>query len=320
MVRLTIEDLAQLAGPSVKLLEMLADRLPKEVDYVTYRYATRSGGVREVLAPGATLDAVSKNLYRGFLRTFSYVAPPHVHGFVPGRSTVTNASMHLAKACVLRIDLKSFFNSISAERVESALVEQGLDSGAAVLCRRLVTINGCLPIGLSTSPLISNLVFMRTDSRIVDYCTQKDLSFTRYVDDLVFSGSPDDTNLHEISVLLQEEGWNVNDRKIVFMRRGGPQYVTGLYVGCSDYPRIPRNIKRQLRWISHMIETVGYEAYLEDFGGIEAQMFPSRLFGWARYVASVEPDVGYPILRSFIENVSEGYIVREERFGQPDIF
>ena len=316
MAGITLEDLAQLAGSSsVRILEILADRLPKEVDYVLYKYSTRRGGVREIVAPGATLDTVTKNLYRGFLREFSYEPPPHVHGFVRGRSILTNAAEHLAKPCVLRVDLESFFPSIRAERVESALIKQGLARDAAVLCRRLITIKEHLPIGLSTSPLISNIVFQDTDTRLVHYSIEKGLSFTRYVDDLAFSGTVNDDHLSDIRRLLEEDGWRVNDRKVAFMRRGGPQYVTGLYVGCSDRPRIPRNIKRQLRWVSHMIEKVGYETFLEEFGGFEAQMFPNRLLGWAKYIASVEPDIGYPLLRSFNDNASDTYISWERYRG-----
>jgi|SRR6476469_144025 len=318
MTAITLEDLAQLAGASVRALELLANRLPKEVDYLVYKHPTRRGGVREILAPGATLDTVTKNLYRSFSREFSYEAPLHVHGFVRGRSTLTNASAHLGKPCVLRVDLESFFPSISAIRVESSVIEQGLDRDAAILCRRLITIKDQLPIGLSTSPLISNLVFQRTDSRLARYSQENDISFTRYVDDLTFSGSVNDSNLRDIRHILEEEGWRINDRKVVFMRRGGPQYVTGLYVGCSDYPRIPRNIKRQLRWVSHVIERFGYETYLDDYGGLDAEMFPKRLLGWARYIASVEPDIGYPLLRSLSENISDAYFSQERYFGRQE--
>ncbi len=303
MASLSTEDIADLAGGSIETLEKVADRLPKEIDYLTFQHPTKGGGVREVVAPAGALDTIAKNLYRGLSQELPYRAPTHVHGFVRGRSTVSNASAHLDKACVLRIDLDSFFPSIKADRVESALSDQGLTDDAAKLCRRLLTIKERLPIGLSTSPLLSNLVFLETDIKLASYATENQLSFTRYVDDLAFSGEVYDRHLHEIQSILTNDAWMLNERKTAFMRRGGPQYVTGLYVGCADQPRIPRNLKRQLRWISHIIETVGYDTYLEDFGGRESNMYPKRLIGWARYVASVEPDIGYPLLRLFREHL-----------------
>jgi RNA-directed DNA polymerase len=99
------------------------------------------------------------------------------------------------------------------------------------------------------------------------------------------------------------------------MRRGGPQYVTGLYVGAPDRPRIPRKLKRQMRWISHIITRFGYESYMTEFGGEEADMLPQRLRGWACYFAAVEPDVGYPLLRAFYDELPEAYISGEDRMG-----
>jgi hypothetical protein len=149
------------------------------------------------------------------------------------------------------------------------------------------------------------MVFEETDHALDRYCNSENLTFTRYVDDMVFSGDVVERNLDEIRDLLLGRGWLTNDRKTLFMRRGGPQYVTGLYVGCPDTPRIPRRIKRQMRRVCYLIEKFGYDVYMDDFGGSDARMVPNRLFGWARYISSVEPSVGYPMLRLLSEHVPE---------------
>ncbi len=204
------------------------------------------------------------------------------------------------------MDLEDFFPSIDAGRINSALRGQGYEEKAAEIAVNLVTIGGKLPIGLSTSPLLSNLIFLSTDLLLIEYAQEKGLSFTRYVDDLTFSGG-DVTDRHaaDIARILDDAGWSVNARKTAFMRRGGQQYVTGLYVGESDGPRIPRKVKRKMRWILHVISKFGYETYMAEFGGREEGMRRRRLLGWACYIASVEPDVGYPLLRAFIELVPE---------------
>jgi len=301
----TIEDVAEYAGSSVADLESLADRLSAGADYTTHIYTTYNRGRREIVAPTTELDTITKNLHRNFVVELPYSPPPHVHGFVKGRSTLTNAAAHLNKPCVLRVDLREFFPSISAARVSAALGGQGFEPDAVNLCTRVLTIDGRLPIGLSTSPLISNMVFEETDGALVDYCKAEDLAFTRYVDDMIFSGEVVERNLRELRDLLLGRGWLTNDRKTVFMRRGGPQYVTGLFVGCADMPRIPRRIKRQMRRVCYLIEKFGYETYMDDFGGSDARMVPNRLYGWARYIASVEPSVGYPLLRLLSEHVPE---------------
>lgn len=241
-----------------------------------------------------------------------YEAPDHVHGFVRERSAFTNASQHLGKRCVLRVDLEDFFPSISSTMVKASLEAQGYDEKAAELAVSIVTIAGKLPIGLSTSPFLSNLVFMSTDSSLVEYAQQEGLSFTRYVDDLTFSGEVTDRHLTDISKILDDANWSVNTYKTAFMRRGGRQYVTGLYVGESDRPHIPRETKRRMRWISHMIQKFGYDTYWESFGGESDEMHRKRLLGWACYIAAVEPDFGYDLLRTFHEKIPE------ERGGTPE--
>src|SRR6202042_746067 len=136
----------------------------------------------------------------------------------------------------------------------------------------IVTIAGKLPIGISTSPYLSNLAFLSTDRSLAEYAQSEDLSFTRYADDLTFSGGVANRHLEDIERILDVAGWSVNTRKTAFMRRGGPQYVTGLYVGESDRPRIPRKIKRRMRWILHMISKFGYDVYMTEFGGEDEEM------------------------------------------------
>jgi hypothetical protein len=205
------------------------------------------------------------------------------------------------------VDLEDFFPSISAAMIKASLQTQGYEEKAADLAVSIVTIAGKLPIGLSTSPFLSNLAFLSTDCSLAEYVHSEGLSFTRYVDDLTFSGEITDSHLADVERILDDAGWSVNTRKTAFMRRGGPQYVTGLYVGEADRPRIPRKTKRRMRWILYMISKFGYDSYMADFGGENEDMQRHRLLGWACYIAAVEPDLGYPLLRAFDELVPEGY-------------
>jgi hypothetical protein len=68
-----------------------------------------------------------------------------------------------------------------------------------------------------------------------------------------------------------------------------------------------------MRRVCYLIEQFGYWYYMDNFGGTSAQMIPNRLYGWARYIASIEPSVGYPMLRSLSENVPEVHAHSESR-------
>lgn len=305
----SVDNLAEHAGVQLQFLKALSSNLPMGAGqlYVPQTYRKRRGGIREIFKPKPPFDFVTKNLHRSFTERLPYEAPAHVHGFVRGRSTISNAREHLGKSCVLRMDLEDFFPSIGAGTVKNSLQAQGYEDEAAELATSIVTIAGKLPIGISTSPFLSNLVFLETDQTLSEYSHSEGLSFTRYVDDLTFSGEVNDRHLADISQILDTSGWSINPHKTAFMRRGRPQYVTGLYVGEVDKPRIPRKIKRQMRWILHMISTVGYERYMEEFGGTDREMYKRRLIGWARYILTVEPDVGYPLLRAINDLVPEIY-------------
>ncbi|MGC4773667.1 reverse transcriptase family protein [Micromonospora sp. DT44] len=305
----SVDDLAQHAGASREVLEALSLALPLGEGrlYFPWTFRKKHGGIREVVKPVGPFDAITKNLHRSFTDLLPYEPPGHVHGFVHGRSTVSNASQHLDKTCVLRVDLEDFFPSIRAAMVRASLQSQGYDEKATDIAVSVVTIAGKLPVGVSTSPFLSNLAFRDTDRLLAEYAQSRELSFTRYVDDLTFSGELSDRHLVDIARILDDAGWSVNTRKTAFMRRGGPQYVTGLYVGDAGGPRIPRKIKRRMRWILHIISKFGYDTYMADFGGEDQEMYRRRLLGWACYIAAVEPDVGYPLLRAFDELVPDVY-------------
>jgi RNA-directed DNA polymerase len=295
---ISVADVCAGIGVSERYLRELSGRLAEGTDYSTY--IRRGSGHRawRIVAPFGALDTLSKLLRSFMVANTNYRAPSHVYGFVKGRSTLQNAFQHLNRDCVLRIDIAHFFPSISALQIERALLKDGYSIDAAAFVSELTTIRGSLPIGLSTSPHLSNLVIEDTDAQLVIYSESEGLTFTRYVDDLIFSGSGiNDMTAEGIRTILRQNNWTVNEAKTAFMRRGNRQYVTGLYVGCADRPRIPRRTKRTMRWILHHIETFGYDEYMSSFNGDACGDYPTVLLGWARYIRSVEPRFGTDLYR-----------------------
>ena len=111
-------------------------------------------------------------------------------------SAFSNATTSEKSACCGLVS-KTFFVDWFCDG-ESSLEEQGYDEKAAELAVSIVTIAATLQIGLSTSPFLSNLVFLNTDNALAEYAQQEGLSFTRYVDDLTFSGEVTDRHLTDI--------------------------------------------------------------------------------------------------------------------------
>ncbi|HEY9501520.1 MAG TPA: reverse transcriptase family protein [Pyrinomonadaceae bacterium] len=297
---------------SVEELRKLADDVHAGARYTVTRVKKRDGSLRQIYKPDPLLAMALKKANE-FLTARPLPTIDHVYGFVRGRSIVDNARQHLSKPVVIRIDLKDFFESISTSRVILSL-EQHLDFGpeAAQLAGRLLTVNGTTPVGFSTSPYLSNLVFRETDIAVASMALQNGLAFTRYVDDMNFSGIPKRTFIEDVTEVLSRFGWSVNKRKTQIMRRGGKQYVTGLSVSDPKRPRIPPNLKHRMRWKLHMIEKFGYEQYMTGFGGEDCNDHPRKLLGLARYIALVEPALGIDLLDRLNRQLDDSWYSEQE--------
>jgi retron-type reverse transcriptase len=176
-----------------------------------------------------------------------YSVPDMVHGFVHGKNIRTNAEPHLAKKVILKIDIKDFFESITKMHVENVFLDLGCSRQIAEYLAKLVTIDEKLVQGIVVSPLISNLAFAITDLRLSHYCNENNLTYTRYADDITISSEEIIPRISDISEILLDFGFQINNKKTAIMHRGRKQFVTGLTVFDNLYPRIPKNRKRNLR-------------------------------------------------------------------------
>ncbi|MGN6127901.1 MAG: reverse transcriptase family protein [Humibacter sp.] len=227
---------------------------------------------------------------------------PHdsVHGFVRGRSTVSGASPHAGAKVVLCVDLKDFYGQISFTRVSDALAER-FDKDVLAWIEGVCFVDGKLPLGFRTSPYLSNLAFEGTDRSIAAIADARGLCYTRWVDDLSFSGGDlDDSFLAELRCVIESAGWTLNDRKTRFMRRS--PYVLGLYVGHDvDEPRLPRWMKRKILVESYYFAKYG-ASHFETPG-----VYPRPTFlGLCAYAFSVEPELAEKVHPRLISGLRQG--------------
>lgn len=227
-----------------------------------------------------------------------------VHGFVPGKSTKTNAEVHLAKRVVLSVDIKDFFESITKQMISVSLIEIGFDENVAEWISCITTINGHLVQGFNTSPTIANIVVNKMDIDLLKICNNK-TNYSRYADDLYFSTDDTLPSIEDITYTIEKYSFLLNEAKTKIMKRGDFQFVTGLTVFDKYIPRIPKKIKRNIRLEIYYILKFGYEKHaikrLENSGipldsvdsqfFIEEEIFETnrRLFGWLHYIRSIEP-------------------------------
>ena len=107
------------------------------------------------------------------------------HGFVQQRSIKTNAEMHVNKTQVLCMDIHNFFPSININQVFEAFHCVGYTSDVAQALAQLCTHNAILPQGAPTSPTLANIIFSPIDQQILNAISTKEITYTRYADDLI---------------------------------------------------------------------------------------------------------------------------------------
>jgi retron-type reverse transcriptase len=305
----TPADVAKALGLTITQLRWLAFHtdVATRTHYVKFQVPKKSGGTRTLAAPHQTLKAAQRWILANVAARFPVTDA--AHGFVAGRGIVSNANPHVGKAVVVNLDLSDFFPSVAFPRVRAVFERYGY-SGAvatvlALLCtecpRAAVTYAGtkyeaatgprALPQGAPTSPALSNQVARKLDKRLLGVAKKLGLTYTRYADDLTFSGGPELNEkvgwlLAKVRHVAAEEGFAVNEPKTRVMRRSAAQTVTGVVV--NDKPSVSRDELRRLRAILHRAKAEGLAAQNRD----GRPDFRAWLVGKIAFVRMVRPDVG----------------------------
>src|SRR5579862_452220 len=275
--------------------------------YVRFQVPKKSGGMRELSAPHRDLAATQQWILMHILEKI----PTHdaAHGFVPGRGTMSNAVPHVGRAAVVNLDLKDFFPSITFPRVKGIFQDLGYSPAVAtilaLLCtecpRRKVEYNGrtlhvaigprALPQGACTSPALSNLLARRLDSRLNGLAKKLGFTYTRYADDLTFSGPAEAAAktgyfLARVRHIVDNEKLTVNEDKTRVQRPNSRQTVTGIVV--NKRPNISRRTTKRLRAILHQARKNGLAAQNRQ----KRDNFVNWLGGMIAYVQMVNPEKG----------------------------
>ncbi|MBP6842400.1 MAG: RNA-directed DNA polymerase, partial [Kofleriaceae bacterium] len=301
-------DLAAALGLTVPRLRWLcfhADA-PAKTHYTYFTIPKRSGGTRKLAAPHRQLAAAQRWIFDQILAKLPITDA--AHGFVPGRSTVTNARPHVGQRIVINLDLADFFPSITFPRVRGLFASLGYSPAIATLLAMLTTeaprvevefagrthyvATGprALPQGACTSPTLANLVARKLDRRLGGATRKLGWTYTRYADDLTFSapaaGSAQVALIFaRVRAIVTAEGFAVNEAK-GRVQRGGRHTVTGLVV--NDRLAVPREQVRRVRAILHGARTTGLAA--QNRAGHPD--FRAWLQGTIAYIHMVDPARG----------------------------
>ncbi|MDF2653677.1 MAG: RNA-directed polymerase [Bacillota bacterium] len=263
----------------------------------------RNGGMRILQVPDQRL----RHLQRKILNYLQHAEiSPSAAAYVKGRSIPGHAMHHAGNKMLVKLDIADFFGSISFPKVLHAVTEalkrspvfsDSCSSEISWFITKVCTLNGSLPQGAPTSPILSNMVFLPLDQIIESYCFRRGIHYTRYSDDMFFSG--DFQPFHIIGFirkLLKKNGYTLNEKKIVVAGSGNRQTVTGVVV--NKRPQAERSYRREIRQCIYYIGKFGLEEHMlrkglismnEDLG---AQMVTElqRLIGRIVFVLQIDPN------------------------------
>lgn len=154
--------------------------------------------------------------------------PNEIHGGRKQRSNITNAKPHQGKKYTLTTDLQDFFPSIKVKRIHDTFTNLGFNKQSTFYLTRLTTWKGELPQGTPTSTHLSNIIFLETDYKLISFCKEHDITYTRFIDDLTFSSQKDFQHLIEpILTIILQSGLRISRRKTYYKKN---QTITGINV------------------------------------------------------------------------------------------
>lgn len=279
----SIEHLGYLIGFQSAYLRF-ASYTPQKF-YRTFEIKKKAGGTRKISEPLPNL----KIIQRWILEKILYQIEPsqYAKAFVPNRSIKENARFHRAQPMVLTVDVQNFFPSLSVSRVNSLFKSWGYSSSVSYYLTRLCTLDGGLPQGSPSSPALSNLIFSPLDNKIGDYCKESSIRYTRYADDLTFSGGFSASNLISyVRQVLSALDLELNENKTRLMRKHERQEVTGVVV--NEKLQATRELRRDLRQAVYYIEKYGLNNHLARIGEVRAN-YLFHLMGLATFALFINP-------------------------------
>lgn len=330
---LTLGHIAHITDISHNILLNIVRR---ETDpYRIFSIRKRSGGKRYICAPESGLLNVQRWVHDHILNSEIALKKisSNIMAYIPGGSHIKNAKQHVGASWIIKLDITNFFESISERQVYYVFRELGyralVSFNLARLCTRILPIHldtrrykkngrwqsnkkyshcnskvvGHLPQGAPTSPMLANLVCLTLDAELQTIASEYGLSYTRYADDMAFSGHLEDKKIasmfiKKISRIVGKHGFDINSQKSSIAKDGSRKIVTGLSVE-GESIRLPRVYKDKIRQEIFYIQKYGLESHCSTINQKNCFSYILHLAGKIRYAILIEPVFGEKMMSKF---------------------
>ena len=282
-----LSSLEQDLGISAKTLYAVSNNLSKH--YRKAKLPKKSGGFRNLSVPDEVLKSIQKQIAEVLLIHMPVSRYAKAYRF--GSSTLRNAKHHVGKQVVLKLDILHFFDSIRYSTVKvKVFPEEIYAEPLRILLTMLCYYKDSLPQGAPSSPAITNIILYEFDEQLGQWCREHGIAYTRYCDDMTFSGDFEPSEaIRYVRLELKKMGFLLNEQKTRIQRPGQQQTVTGIVV--NEKLSIPADYRRKLRQELYYCRKFGIQEHMQKIGlGIPEDTYWMRLLGKVNYVLQVHPD------------------------------
>ncbi len=269
----------------IKTIYSITNRI--ESNYKIYKIFKNNGTFRTIYEPNALLKYIQRNILNNILNYRSI--SKYATAYHKGMSLLDNAKPHVNKKIILKLDIKNFFESISFFDVYlSCFPIEYFPKSVGMVLTYLCTYNHHLTQGSPTSAYISNLVMKDFDEVIGTWCELNHITYTRYSDDMTFSGdfNPSEV-IRNVRKQLYPLGLKLNDDKIHIIRNSSSQKITGIVV--NEKAQVSSKYRKEIRKEIYYINKFGLSSHLNRCNlNINPQKYLKRLYGKILYVLQID--------------------------------
>ena len=268
----------------IKTLYSLSNNI--ENNYKVYKIKKRNGKYRTIYEPNSLLKHIQKQILVNILN--NKLISKYAKAYHKGISLKDNAIPHINKDIILKLDIKDFFENISFANIHNSCFPiEYFPKSVGMLLTYLCTYDEHLTQGSPTSAYISNLVMKEFDEELGAWCEDKNISYTRYSDDMTFSG---DFNPSEVIVkvrkMLYKLGLQLNNDKIHVVNKSSNQNVTGIVV--NEKAQVSSKYRKKIRQEIYYMKKFGLDSHLK-FNNIkiDEEKYLNILYGKILYVLQI---------------------------------
>ena len=297
----TLEDLEQDLGFPAKTLYGLSNNLDKH--YRNTFIPKHDGSKRKLSVPDLILKRVQKSIADNILT--QYPISNYAKAYKAGSSVQRNALPHVGKKKILKLDIEGFFDNILFSRVKEVVFrEDKFSEPIRILLTMLCYYKESLPQGAPTSPAITNIIMYDFDEKVGKYCAENNISYTRYSDDMTFSGDFDEKLVIAfVKDELRKLGLFLKSRKTAVIPNTKRQTVTGIVV--NEKIGLTKDYKNKIRQEVYYIKKYGIDGHLSKIECQDKQHYLNSLKGRIAFVLQTLPDEEFLRYKEFLKNVQK---------------